>query len=273
MLRILIYDSGVGGLSISQSLTNLLPFAEQILLSDNACFPYGEMKEQELISRVTDLLSKAVPQLQPDCIVVACNTVSTLALEKIRSALSIPVIGVVPAIKPAAAMSRSKVIGLLATPATVERSYTADLVNNYADDCTLISIGNTRLVEIAEQKVRGTTVDLAEIRSILAAFYQAEEQQNLDTVVLGCTHFPLLSEQLSQLLPETITLIDSSTAIARQVDKILEIESPLKHEQAKLTNDHVSAINYRCLITKSATDNSLAKGLEKFKFATPELFS
>ena len=134
MLRILIFDSGVGGLSISKSLTEQLPYAKQILLADNACFPYGEMEEKLLVSRVTALLVQSADLFMPDCIVVACNTVSTVALDKIRNSLSIPIIGVVPAIKPAATKSVSKVIGLLATPATINRSYTAELVNQFAED-------------------------------------------------------------------------------------------------------------------------------------------
>jgi glutamate racemase len=272
MLKVLIFDSGVGGLSISHSLFEVLPQAEQILLSDNAYFPYGEMAEDALVDRVTTLLTKAASQLQPDCIVVACNTVSTIALEKIRTTLSIPVIGVVPAIKPAAEMSSSKVIGLLATPATVERSYTADLVNNFADDCILISVGTTRLVEIAEQRLRGEDVDEAEVAKIVELFIRAEGEQQLDTVVLGCTHFPLISDILQKVLPESITLVDSSIAIARQAKKVLQDAVPEKLA-ASLLQSEQQIIRHHSLLTKDINYDDLAAGFRHFGFNKPELFN
>ena len=177
MLKILIFDSGVGGLSISSGLAENLPMAELILLSDNAYFPYGEKKDVELIHRVSEILIKAELQLKPDCIVIACNTASTVALETLRKALKVPIIGVVPAIKPAAELSRSKVIGLLATPATVNRTYTADLISKYASECTLISVGTTRLVEIAEMKLRGENINVSEVREILNPIIKAEKER------------------------------------------------------------------------------------------------
>ena len=265
MLKILIFDSGVGGLSISQSLTDCLPSAAQILLSDNAYFPYGEMNEADLITRVTNLLIKAAFHLQPDCIVIACNTVSTVALEKIRAAVTIPVVGVVPAIKPAAEISVGKVIGLLATPATVNRSYTAELVNSFAEDCLLISVGSTRLVEIAEQKLRGIAVDPIEVKAIVETFILAEKEQHLDTIVLGCTHFPLLSDCLTKVLPTSIRLVDSSTAIARQVKKVLGLEEVSAKQQKQLPN-------HRCLMTKQADFTGLDAGLKQFGFSPAEIF-
>jgi len=208
-----------------------------------------------------------VSKFQPDCIIIACNTVSTVALEKIRCALDIPVVGVVPAIKPAAAMSSTKVIGLLATPATVGRSYTAALVSDYANDCTLVSVGSTRLVEIAEQHLRGIKVDMAEISSLLEPFIKAEQEQQLDTIVLGCTHFPLLGKFLAQVLPKSIGLIDSSAAIARQVANILGVE---KVEHQPKPNQQ------QCFMTKigsSETEASFVSGIKGFGFQEPELFS
>ena len=272
MLKILIFDSGVGGLSISSSLSNQLPMAEQLLLSDNAFFPYGEMNEKLLIDRVTEVLLRAESELKPDCIIVACNTVSTVALDDIRGKLSIPIIGVVPAIKPAAIMSISKVIGLLATPATIERSYTADLVSDYANDCTLISVGNTRLVEIAEQKLRGQVVDHEVIEKILQKITLAEKEQGLDVLVLGCTHFPLLADNIRQVLPDSISLIDSSDAIARQARAVLEEVAPDKLSEVSVHHETVDSIRHRCLITKQIEDDNLQSGLEEYGFSKPELF-
>jgi len=262
MFRILIFDSGVGGLSISQNLSDHIPDAEQILLADNAWFPYGELEETALLKRVEELLSRAVKKLQPDCIVIACNTASTIALQNIRSILPIPVIGVVPAIKPAAETSSSKIIGLLATPATVKRSYTAELISEFADDCNLISVGSTRLVEIAEQYLRGQKIDEDEIVSILQPFIVAGREQGMDRLVLGCTHFPLLSKVLERLLPKTVRLVDSSDAIARQVRTVLPMS---ELQTSPKTPDKI------CYLTLETGCRELGAGLHKLGFSSPEM--
>ena len=264
MLKILIFDSGVGGLSISQSLSESMPSAEQILLSDNAYFPYGEMHEGKLVDRVSRLLIKAVELFSPDCIVVACNTVSTVALNKIRTDHNIPIIGVVPAIKPAAELSQSKVIGLLATPATVEREYTADLIRRYAGDCEVFSIGSTTLVSLAENKLRGIAIDQQQVKIILQPFIDAVKEKQLDVVILGCTHFPLLSKILSEVLPETVTLIDSSKAIARQVANVLS-------KQANKATNH--EIRHLCYMTDLENKTNLNSGLDEYGFNSPLLFT
>lgn len=269
-MRIIIFDSGVGGLTIGQSLTEALPFAEQILLADTAFFPYGEMEEDQLVKRVTSLLVSAVKRFEPDCIVVACNTVSTVALEKIRNSLLIPVIGVVPAIKPAALMSKSKVIGLLATPATVNRSYTADLVDSFAHDCELISVGSTRLVELSEQRLAGQKVDIEQLRQIVQPFLIAAREKQLDVIVLGCTHFPLLEDLLRDILPNSILFIDSSKAIAKQVLKVLESSPPDKLQSYQ---EHENKQVNRCFMTLVNEDEKFSAGLERYHFSSPEYYS
>ncbi len=262
MSKILIFDSGVGGLSISNSLSEYLPDAVQILLSDNAWFPYGELEEFHLLERVAALLDKAVTQFQPDCIVIACNTVSTVALEKVRSMQTMPIIGVVPAIKPAAITSISKVIGLLATPATIKRSYTAELVADFANNCTLISVGSTRLVEIAELYMRRKSFDEKEVINILAPFILAEKEQNLDTLVLGCTHFPLLSNIIRRILPDTVQLVDSSEAIARQVSNVLTSSGE---------NRSTSIPEKLSYLTQQSDCSELVVSLQQMGFARPRV--
>jgi len=262
MLKILIFDSGVGGLSISQSLSNHIPEAAQILLADNEWFPYGELEESILLDRVSNLLDVAVNKFQPDCIVIACNTVSTVALEKVRSMQNIPVIGVVPAIKPAAASSESKVIGLLATPATVKRSYTADLVADFANDCTLVSVGSTRLVEIAELLLKNKPINENEVLNILKPFIIAGKQQGLDRLVLGCTHFPLLSDVMEMILPDTIQLIDSSMAVARQVKNVLSgLDVEITHSKPPKS----------FFLTKQSGSTELGASLQKMGFSNAEV--
>jgi len=272
MLRTLIFDSGVGGLSISKSLTEQLPSVEQILLADNAYFPYGEMDEVLLVNRVTELLIQSAASFKPDCIVVACNTVSTVALEKIRDSISIPIIGVVPAIKPAAAMSVSKVIGLLATPATINRPYTAELVKQFAGDCEVISLGSTRLVEMSEQQLRGEAINKDELATILQPYILAAQHKQLDVIVLGCTHFPLMADLLTELLPSNVELIDSSEAIARQVEMILQSSLPNKLVIAEQENCSAKILLNDCYMTAVEKDLGLSTGLKRYKFRPAKLF-
>lgn len=216
--RILVFDSGVGGLSILREIKQRLPACEFIYASDNAAFPYGIKPEEELVARVDQVLHRLLTAYTADIVVVACNTASTLALPHIRSHFQQPIVGVVPAIKPAAARSRSKVIGLLATPATVARPYTLALIKEYASDCRIVSVGSNELVLMAELKLRGISLNHEKLSAILAPFRQNEQ---LDTLVLACTHFPLLSAELQAALGTGIDLVDSGEAIARRVEYLL----------------------------------------------------
>lgn len=225
--RILVFDSGVGGLSVMHEVQQRLPSCQYFYASDNAAFPYGTKSEAELIARVDKVLHALLQHIEDqhgavDIIVVACNTASTLTLPHIRSHFSQPIVGVVPAIKPAALISQTKVIGLLATPATVARPYTHDLIRQHAADCTVISVGSSELVQLAEQKLRGETIAPEKTAAILAPFFEAPRSAEMDTVVLACTHFPLLMDELRNNLPADIKLIDSGEAIARRVEFLLQ---------------------------------------------------
>lgn len=220
--RLLIFDSGVGGLSIVADVQQLLPGCAITYASDNAAFPYGTKGEAELVERVDAVLQALIGTVQPDVVVVACNSASTLALPHIRAHFTVPIVGVVPAIKPAAATSRSKVIGLLATPGTVARAYTRDLVAQFASDCTVISLGSSELVQKAEDHLRGKTVTTESLRELLSPLLDHPRFPDMDTLVLACTHFPLLRPQLQALLGTGITLVDSGEAIARRVSYWLD---------------------------------------------------
>lgn len=230
--RILVFDSGVGGLSVMREIQQRLPDCQYLYASDNAAFPYGTKSEDELIARVDKVLHALLQHIEQgygpvDIIVVACNTASTLTLPHIRSHFTQPIVGVVPAIKPAAIHSTTKVIGLLATPATVARPYTHALIREYAANCTVISVGSSELVHLAEQKLRGETIALEKIAAIVAPFLTAPRAAELDTLVLACTHFPLLQDELRHCLPNTVRLIDSGEAIARRVAFLLQQQSPV----------------------------------------------
>lgn len=229
---ILVFDSGVGGLSVAREIQQRLPHVSLVYASDNAFFPYGTKGEAELINRVDLVIRELLHRYPVDILVIACNTASTLALPHLRSHLDLPIVGVVPAIKPAAILSKTGVIGLLATPATVARPYTHELIREYAINCEVISVGSSELVQLAEQKLRGETLDKAAIKGVIDELMKTESAKKMDTLVLACTHFPLLKEELAQQLPSHIQMIDSGEAIARRVEFLLDgkPQSPLASE-------------------------------------------
>ncbi len=224
--RVLVFDSGVGGLSVAREIQQRLPWLPLVYASDNGFFPYGTKGETELIARVDQVIRSLLQRYPVDILIIACNTASTLTLPHLRSQLSLPIVGVVPAIKPAAKLSQSGVIGLLATPATVARPYTHELIREYAPQCDVISLGSSELVQIAEQKLRGEVIDHKSIEHIAAQLMEPEKAKQMDVLVLACTHFPLLKEELSIYLPEKIQLIDSGEAIARRVEFLLGTNIP-----------------------------------------------
>lgn len=214
---ILVFDSGVGGLTIVEAIARALPTAPIAYGCDNAAFPYGPKPEDELVDRVHAVLDALIARCSPQLVVVACNTASTVALPRLRSHYSLQVVGVVPAIKPAAKLSKNRVIGLLATPGTVQRPYTDQLIAEFAPDCTVVRVGSSELVLQAEQKLRGEPVDAALLGELLEPMLQA----HADTIVLGCTHFPLLRAELEAAAGRPIAFVDSGDAIARRVRELL----------------------------------------------------
>jgi glutamate racemase len=222
----LVFDSGVGGLSVLAEIAALLPQLRLTYAADNAAFPYGKKTEAELVARVSAVIGALVEATAPDIVVIACNTASTTALAAVRQFLTVPVIGVVPAIKPAAAASHSRVIGLLGTKTTVASAYTAALIKQFADGCAVLTYGSPELVEAAERKLQGLSPGAADIAAAVAHLFGQPGGDRLDTVVLGCTHFPLLAEELAAAVPHPVAWMDSGAAIARRVATILGIATP-----------------------------------------------
>ncbi|MGP9767091.1 glutamate racemase [Halomonas sp. AOP13-D3-9] len=235
---VLIFDSGVGGLSVAQSLRQHYPDAALCYACDNAWLPYGLREDAALTDRIVAVCCAAVAACQPSVLVVACNTASTLALENLRARLTIPVVGTVPAIKPAAAISQTRHIGLLATKATVGRPYTQRLIDSFAGDCVITRVAADALVVEAEAYLAGISPNTDRMQAALAPLWHASTPsssahclssdyssagyQALDTVVLGCTHFPLLKPWLTQLAPVPLHWIDSGDAIARRVAQVVD---------------------------------------------------
>lgn len=220
--RVLVFDSGVGGLSVLDAVAASGRALSLDYVADNAWLPYGLKSDGQLRERVPALLARMSAQWTPDAVVVACNTASTIVLPDVRAALSIPVIGVVPPIKPAAALTKTGVIGLLATPATVQRAYTDDLIAQFAADKRVVRFGSAALVEAAERKLRGETVDLAAVREAVDTLFAGGA---VDVVALACTHFPLLARELAEAAPHACTWLDSGAAIARRVADVTGAEA------------------------------------------------
>lgn len=249
--RVLIFDSGVGGLSVYEQIIKINPAINCFYLFDNAYFPYGELPREKLITRLTQLLSDFMQQHPVDLIVIACNSASTVALDALRLHFTIPIVGVVPAIKPATKITVNNVIGLLATPGTIERDYTSRLIEQFAADKTVLRIGSTKLVELAEDKLMGKRLVQGDFEAILSPWLS--EQVNMpDTLVLGCTHFPLLKAEILACFNRPIHLVDSGKAIALRVQKLLQFEDDL---------EVIETVNHHAFYTKSFSDHVHLKAL------------
>jgi glutamate racemase len=213
---ILFFDSGIGGLSVLGPTRELIPTAPIVYAADSAGFPYGKRSDAELASRVPALLGRLVERYHPRLAVIACNTASTIALEHVRSALDLPVVGTVPAIKPAAETSKSRVIGVLGTEATVRQPYVNSLAAQFAADCRLIRHGSPELVELAEAKLAGNEISVEAVRAAAQPMFDAADGERIDTVVLACTHFPLLDDELRAAFPD-VTYVHGGPGIARRI--------------------------------------------------------
>src|SRR4029453_12865556 len=213
---LLFFDSGVGGLSVLQPSRAILPNAPIVYAADSAGYPYGTKSEAELASRVPALLGRLVERFRPRLAVIACNTASTIALEHVRSALDIPVVGTVPAIKPAAELSKSRVIGVLGTEATVRQPYVDDLAERFAADCTVIRHGSPELVELAEAKLAGELISIQAVHDAVAPMVLQPDAEKMDVMVLACTHFPLLADEIATAFP-AIAQVDGGPGIARRI--------------------------------------------------------
>ncbi len=199
-----------------------MPRAPILYAADNGWHPYGVRSEAEIAARVPALLGRMVERYHPRIIVIACNTAATIALADVRSALELPVVGTVPAIKPAALASKSRVIGVLGTDATVRQPYVDRLVDEFASDCTVLRQGTSRLVEIAEAKLRGVPVDQNLVAHEVEMLLRQPHGVRIDQIVLACTHFPLLRDEIAASCPPGIALVDSGDGIARRALFLLD---------------------------------------------------
>ncbi len=227
-MHLLVFDSGIGGLGVVREIRRLQPGARISYLADNGFFPYGEKPDALLLAHIVGLIGKAIAFLKPDAVVVACNTASTIALGALRAAYALPFIGCVPPIKPAAAASKTRVIGVLATAATVRRAYLRELIETFAPDCEIHSLGAPTLAALAERKFRGQAVDVA---SAVAPLFNQPGAGRIDAVALGCTHYTFLHPEFEALYPG-VTWFDPALGVARRTLAVTEGLSAAPEQRA-----------------------------------------
>jgi glutamate racemase len=226
---ILVFDSGLGGLTVYREVARARPDARYVYAADDALFPYGAIEEDRLIARAVDLMERLIADHRPDLVVIACNTASTIVLPSLRARLAVPFVGTVPAIKPACAASKSKRVSVLGTEATVKREYTRALIREFAADCQVTLVGSARLASLAEAALAGEAVEDAAIAAEIAPCFVDDGAARTDTVVLACTHYPLLAERLTRLSPWPVNFIDPAPAIARRV---VDLIGPVRNGHA-----------------------------------------
>jgi glutamate racemase len=220
-MRILVFDSGLGGLTVFREVVKARPDADYLYVADDAFFPYGKHSEEALVARVVPLMGELIETHAPDIIVIACNTASTIVLPSLRARFTVPFVGTVPAIKPACSASRSKRVSVLGTEATVKREYTRALIRDFGQGCDVMLVGSAHLAAIAEAALHGKPVDDADIARELAPCFVDGDGRRTDTVVLACTHYPLVLDSFARLAPWPVDWIDPAPAIARRVTDLL----------------------------------------------------
>jgi glutamate racemase len=216
-LSLLVFDSGIGGLGVVAEIRRIAPGLGMDYLADDGFYPYGQRPDEALTARILEVVGAAIGLLRPAAVVVACNTASTIALGALRAAFDVPFVGCVPPVKPAAAASVSRHIGLLATPATIRRPYLQDLVARFAGDCEVHSLGTPVLADLAEGKFRGVVVDMA---ALAAAVAPVLADGRVDAVALGCTHYTFLLPEFAALRRD-LRWFDPAGAVARQAVRVV----------------------------------------------------
>lgn len=218
---VIVFDSGLGGLSVLAPIRAALPERRLIYVADDAGFPYGDWDEAALVARIVALMDRLVAEHRPAAVVIACNTASTLVLPALRARFDVPFVGTVPAIKPAAEQTRTGVVAVLATPGTMKRDYTRDLIRQFASLCHVRLVGAPELAALAEAHLRGEPVDGEALARQIAPCFVEIEGRRTDIVVLGCTHYPFLAERLAAAAPWPVTWLDPAPAIARRLVAVL----------------------------------------------------
>ena len=222
---VIVLDSGLGGLSVVRAIREQMPDLPLAYVADDAAFPYGDREAGELRTHILAVMDRVVSRFAPSAVVIACNTASTLVLEPLRAAHDLPFVGTVPAIKPAAEQSRSHVISVLATPATIERDYTRDLIARFAAGCDVRLVGAPRLAGLAEDYMKGAAIDQDLLREQIQPCFHAVDGRRTDIVVLACTHYPFIVKPMNAIAPWPVAWLDPAAAIARRLAQVIDGKS------------------------------------------------
>lgn len=218
--HILLIDSGVGGLGVLAQIRKLLPDAQYSYVADEAFFPYGELDDLTLQQRAVAIVKSIHNDMAVDCVVVACNTASTIVMTALRDAYQFPIVGIVPAIKVAAEQTQTKAFGVLTTEATAKGHYIGSLIDEFAGNCKVELIGCKHLANLAEQKLNGQVVLIADVKAEVEQLFESEVA--IDHIVLGCTHYPFLLDELKASVPYDVIWIDPAKAVAKRVFDVFE---------------------------------------------------
>ncbi len=219
---VLMFDSGIGGLTVLREARVLIPDRRFVYVADDAGFPYGAWEEPALRERILTLFADLLERYDPEISVIACNTASTLVIEALRERFpGHPFVGTVPAIKPAAERTRSGLVSVLATPGTVKRQYTRDLITQWASRCHVRLVGSDKLAALAEIYMRDGFVDEEAVRAEIAPCFIEQDGARTDIVVLACTHYPFLANRMRKTAPWPVDWLDPAEAIARRALSLL----------------------------------------------------
>ena len=249
---VLFFDSGLGGLTVLRELRVLAPAQRLVYVADDRGFPYGDWEEGALLERMKPLFDRLIERHKPSGVVIACNTASTIGLAMLRERHPVvPFVGTVPAIKPAAERTASGLVSVLATPGTVRRAYTRELIDRFAGEADVTLVGSKRLAAMAEAHLRREALDDDAVRGEIADCFQESNEQRTDIVVLACTHYPFLANVFRRLAPWPVDWLDPAEAIARRVLDILPIAMedghPDEPDRAEFTSGRVDASARRLL--------------------------
>jgi glutamate racemase len=258
---ILVFDSGLGGLTVFREIAKARPDARFVYAADDAFFPYGRQDEAALVARVLAVMEELIAAHRPDLVVIACNTASTLVLTHLRAAYSVPFVGTVPAIKPACASSKTRLVSVLGTEATVAREYTRKLIRDFGQGCEIALVGSARLASLAEAALRAEPVEDAAILAEIAPCFIERDGRRTDTVALACTHYPLLLDRFERLAPWPVAWVDPAPAIARRVVQLL---GPADASNPRSNRDRIIFTSER------PPPQALAQALQRFGLRADE---
>jgi glutamate racemase len=218
---ILVFDSGLGGLTVFREAVKARPDAAYVYVADDAFFPYGGRSEDTLAGRVVPLMADLIAAYAPDLVLIACNTASTLVLPHLRARFAVPFVGTVPAIKPACTASQSRLVSVLGTEGTVRREYTRVLIRDFGQGCDVTLVGAAQLAGIAEAALRSEAIDDGAVAREIAPCFVTGGGRRTDTIVLACTHYPLLLDRLAAVAPWPVSWVDPAPAIARRMTDLI----------------------------------------------------